>query len=117
LVERFVYTEDVGGSSPSSPTIKQKLQNVKTIFEWARKSSLGKLFPHENPLAVVQMPEIKEVSSEQRTLTLAEARKVLTMARSETSPEKRWLPWLCAYSGARINEVNRSGFFGDHQLN
>jgi hypothetical protein len=33
LVERFVYTEDVGGSSPSSPTI--------LFFKICRKAALG----------------------------------------------------------------------------
>ena len=31
LVERFVYTEDVGGSSPSPPTMKSKLTMIYEV--------------------------------------------------------------------------------------
>lgn len=87
-------------------TIKQRLQNVKTVVEWARKQSLGKrMFPTGNPLELVQPPNYQTVASNERTYTLLEAKQVLTAARKEKRPELRWLPWMCAYSGARINEV------------
>lgn len=49
----------------------------------------------------------------QKGFTQAEAVKILTATldtpSSMISPEKRaarrWLPWLCAYSGARVNEI------------
>jgi hypothetical protein len=49
----------------------------------------------------------------QKGFTQAEAKKILTATvatpSSMISPEKRaarrWLPWLCAYSGARVNEI------------
>jgi hypothetical protein len=34
LVERFVYTEDVGGSSPSSPTKFLKEIHIVTSFQF-----------------------------------------------------------------------------------
>lgn len=86
-------------------TIRQRLQNIGTIIEWARKQSLGELFPNGNPLDVVELPKRDGVRSEDRTYTLAEARKILLTARKQTKAELRWLPWLCAYSGARIEEV------------
>ncbi len=61
--------------------------------------------PDRNPVEIVQLPKAKTVNSADRTYTLEEARQVLTAARKESAPELRWLPWLCAYSGARINEV------------
>ena len=91
----------------SNNTIKQRLQNVSTVVEWARVQSLGTLFPLGNPLELVQPPAHKTVASDERAYTLAEARIVLKAARKEKYPETRWLPWLCAYSGARISEVSQ----------
>lgn len=89
----------------SNSTIKQRLQNLSTIVEWAREQSLGGLFPHGNPLALVKPPSHQSVPGAERAYTLGEARIVLKAARNERAPELRWLPWLCAYSGARIQEV------------
>lgn len=98
----------------SNNTIKQRLQNLKTVVEWARQQNLGKLFPAGNPLSLVRPPDYQSVPSHERTFTMQEARTVLQAARKETAPELRWCPWLCAYSGARINEVaqlSASSFF------
>ena len=89
----------------SNNTIGQRLQNLRTVVGWARKQSLGELFPSENPLAIVERPAFRPVSSVDRTYRIAEGRTVLLAARKETAPELRWLPWICAYSGARINEL------------
>ena len=53
------------------------------------------------------------VPPRQKGFTAAEAKTILTATldtpSSMISPEKRaarrWLPWLCAYSGARVNEI------------
>ena len=95
-------------------TIKQRIQNLRTIVEWARKQSLGELFPAGNPLAPVELPAFQSVPSSERTYTMNEARTVLTAARKGENAETRWLPWLAAYSGARINELaqlTRGDFF------
>ncbi len=104
----------------SNSTIAQRLQNLSTVIEWARKQSLGELFPHGNPLDLVERPERDGVRSKDKTYTLEEARKILRAARMQTKPELRWLPWICAYTGARIEEVaplKPNDFFtyeGDH---
>ncbi|MGY6705660.1 hypothetical protein [Roseinatronobacter sp.] len=89
----------------SNNTIKQKMQNVRTVVKWADEASYGKLFSGGNPIQEVRLPEANRAISEERTLRLSEAREILISARAENAPEKRWLPWMCAYSGARINEV------------
>jgi integrase len=89
----------------SNNTIGQRLQNVRTVIEWARKNSLGELFSNGNPLEVVERPSFQPKPSDLSTYTLAEAKMVLAAARKETASDLRWLPWVCAYSGARIEEV------------
>lgn len=89
----------------SNNSIKQRLQNLRTVLEWARQHSFGELYSTGNPLDVVKPPAFQTVASDARTYTMDEAKTVLLAARAQTKPETRWLPWLCAYSGARINEV------------
>lgn len=104
----------------SNSSIAQRIQNVRTVIQWARKQSLGELLPQGNPFDLIERPERDAFRSADKTYTLEEARKILRAARKETKPELRWLPWLCAYSGARIGEVANlkpSDFFpyeGDH---
>lgn len=93
------------GGTLSNNTIGQRLQNVRTVIEWARVHSLATLFPHGNPLALVERPSFQPKPSDLSTYTMAEAKTVLTAARKEKRSDLRWLPWMCAYSGARIEEV------------
>ncbi|MBV0912535.1 DUF6538 domain-containing protein [Anianabacter salinae] len=89
----------------SNNTIRQRLQNLSALLEWVRKQSLGELYTTGNPVAVVPIPEAAAASSEDRTLRMSEARAILRAAREEAKPTLRWVPWMCAFSGARINEV------------
>jgi integrase len=89
----------------SNTTIRQRIGNLSTIIEWAIKQSLGELYPNGNPVAKVTPPEGQSVRSEDRTLRLDEAKKILLASRKETKPELRWGPWLLAYSGARVGEI------------
>jgi integrase len=89
----------------SNNTIAQRLQNISTVMQWGQQHTLGKLYAHQNPVNLVKRPEKRGVRSEDRTLRLEEARAILRAARAETAPTLRWLPWLMAYSGARVSEV------------
>ena len=97
-----------------SNTVGQRIQNLRTIVQWAKEHSLGELYPNGNPLDIVKRPTFRSVSGAERAYTLDEVRIALLGARKEIEPELRWLPWMCAYSGARINEVaqlTKSDFF------
>lgn len=110
---RTVIPEEVDGwkhnllkeGELSNNTIAQRLQNLRTVMQWGQQHTLGKLYTGVNPVDVVKRPEKRGVRSEDRTLTLAEARTILRTARTETVPTLRWLPWMMAYSGARVSEV------------
>lgn len=101
----------------SNNSIKQRLQNLRTVLEWARQHSFGELYSTGNPLDVVKPPAFKPVASDARTYTMDEAQTVLLAARRQAKPETRWLPWLCAYSGARINELAQLRPMNFFQLN
>jgi len=85
--------------------VGQYIQNLGTVIKWACLQAPGKLYPAGNPVKEVKRPGYVEVPSDVLTFTLDEARAVLQAARRETKPELRWVPWFCAYSGARVNEI------------
>ncbi len=93
------------GGKLSNNTIAQRIQNVATVIDWARRQSLGELFPTGNPLALVERPQGAPRGSSERTLRMDEARLILRESRKTTRPELRWLPWMMAYSGARVEEL------------
>jgi integrase len=83
---------------------------VKPVFGWAEKNKLIT----SNPVAGVSVRVPRRVRTrEERGFTDAEAKIVLTAATainwqahgSFKAFACRWLPWLCAYTGARIGEM------------
>ncbi|WP_297778512.1 site-specific integrase [uncultured Roseovarius sp.] len=86
-------------------TVRNRVENVRTVVGWAMAQSFGELFANGNPFYLIELPSYTETPSDMRAFTSEEARQVLRAARKETNVDLRWLPWLCAYSGARINEV------------
>ncbi|MHA6644611.1 integrase [Mesorhizobium sp. A623] len=86
-------------------TVKQKLQNVRTVLNWGRQADPVNFLPAGNPLIGLKTPDYKKTPSYLHAFTIEEATLILSKARQETKPFLRWIPWLCAYSGMRISEV------------
>jgi integrase len=96
---------------PISPkTVKgSDLAGLKVVFDWAvanRKMS-------SNPATDVTLKLGKERRTRIKGFTDTEAATILRHARDHkrgkerptTFAAKRWVPWLCAYTGARVGEV------------
>jgi integrase len=77
-----------------------KLVAVRTILQWGVES---RRLP-SNPAAGVRMV-VKKGSKGRRGFTDVEAATILSAALREANPVLRWIPWLCAYSGARLSEM------------
>lgn len=78
-----------------------KLAPVRAIFQWAVDNR--KL--DGNPAARINI-DLKARSSEKRRgYTDDEAKIILRAARTEKEAHKRWVPWVCSYTGARISEI------------
>ena len=82
---------------------------IKPVFEWARSNKLI----GSNPAAgiTVSVPKRQRHRTE-KGFTAQEAQAVLTAATeidwgdgTFTSFAFRWVPWLCAYTGARVGEI------------
>jgi integrase len=78
-----------------------KLAPVRAILQWATDNR--KL--DANPATRINI-DLKARSSEKRRgYTDDEAKVILQAARKEKEAFRRWVPWICAYTGARIAEI------------
>lgn len=85
-----------------SKTIQNaRLAPVRAVFQWGRDNRLLAENPAERVTIEIRIP----ASERKRSFTDDEARTILTAARMQTDPVKRWVPWLGAYSGARVSEL------------
>jgi integrase len=98
------------GKTISAKTVKDSdLAGLKTIFGWA----VSNLRMPTNPAAGISIKVGKPVKLRSKGFTDAEASAILTAAANLvpsreqpwTFEAKRWVPWLCAYTGARVGEL------------
>ncbi len=107
---RLASTNPRSGRPISAKTVKDSdLAALKTVFGWARVN--GKM--DTNPAEGVTIKLGKPPRVRSKGFTDAEAKAILTAAlrltRGRETPKtfeaKRWVPWLCAYTGARVGEL------------
>jgi integrase len=87
------------------------LSASRTVFTWAK----GHKRVHRNPFAEVKVDVPRKVVTreEGKAFTDAEVRTILKASLEYTKPvtpterARRWVPWLCAYSGARAGEITQ----------
>lgn len=98
------------GRPISAKTIKDSdLSGLKAVFGWAVSGRRMAV----NPAAGITIKLGKKRKLRPKGFTDAEARALLAAAwhlkRGKEQPKtfaaKRWAPWLCAYTGARIGEM------------
>ncbi|WP_282061675.1 DUF6538 domain-containing protein [Roseobacter litoralis] len=89
----------------SNNTIGQRIVNVGTVWGWAQRQGHIPADTLRNPLHDVEQPEYELRAADEKTFTMDEARTILRASLKETRADLRWLPWLCAYTGARVNEL------------
>jgi integrase len=80
-----------------------KLGAVRAIFQWATDNGVV----HENPFAKVTISVKKKPGERRRGYSDEEASRVLRAAEKEASAHRRWVPLLCAYTGARVSEISQ----------
>ena len=100
------------GGSLSPKTVNDTyLSIVRTVFRWGVENDRVKHDPSSLVKVRAQSRQVtrsKGLTDKEAALILAAARKP---ARSRISPERafarRWVPWICAYTGARVNEITQ----------
>ena len=86
----------------SAKTIRDaKLASVRAVFRWAVENRHVSV----NPAEAVSIDVKANLNQRKRGYTSEEASKVLKAALEARDPVRRWIPWLCAYSGARLSEI------------
>lgn len=107
---RLSAVDPTTGKSLSSSTVRSgDLAPLKTVFGWG----LSNLHLPSNPAEKITMKVGKPQRLRSKAFTDAEAMALLTAAtgvvRDRETPKalaaKRWVPWLCAYTGARVGEM------------
>lgn len=78
-----------------------KLAAVKAVFAWAVENELLR----ENPGSRVSVVRKAKPDERMGAFSPDEATAILAAAKKEKSPVRRWVPLLCAQSGARVAEV------------
>ncbi|ETD82012.1 DUF6538 domain-containing protein [Rhodobacter capsulatus] len=89
----------------ATKTVRDKVSSIRSVLSWGQSHSSKKLFPAGLPFDDLELPEPEERDSAERTYTVAQAETILTAARQQQAPFKRWVPWMLAYSGARVSEI------------
>jgi len=107
---RLASTNPRNGQPISAKTVKDSdLAALKTVFGWAKAN--GKM--DTNPAGGVTIKLGKPRKLRTKGFTDAEAEAVLVAAlrvrrgreKPKTFAAKQWVPWLCAYTGARVGEL------------
>lgn len=98
------------GKHIAAKTVKDSdLASLKTIFGWAASN----LRMSTNPTTGITIKLGKPAKLRSKGFTDEEAKAILSVAtileRTVEQPwtfaAKRWVPWLCAYTGARVGEL------------
>ncbi|HEY8333780.1 MAG TPA: site-specific integrase [Tardiphaga sp.] len=84
---------------------------MKSFFGWAQR---GLKIPTD-PCAKIVVEISDKHETEMRGFTDAEAAVILSAAlapmselmSAENAAARRWVPWICAYTGARVNEITQ----------
>lgn len=97
----------------SSTISNGDLAAVRKILEWAAASTFVPSITENVAEAVRLRSKTKKIKTGARSFSLEEANTILA-ATLLPAPElrsgraaRRWVPWLCAYSGARVGEIGQ----------
>jgi len=108
-VIRYAEYRVASGTNPRTVN-EGDLSALKSVFGWGAKS---KRIPF-NPAQGVRVPEGKKLRLRERGFSDDEAAAILkaSLAYQKTPQEsvevaaaKKWVPWLCAFTGARVGEM------------
>lgn len=88
------------------------MAHPRALLNWARRNDLITNRPFDD----IDPPAISNQQVRDREFTLEESKLILKATLEPTSGRmttegvaaRRWIRWLCAYSGARVNEITQA---------
>ena len=111
----FAFLEHLAASGTVQPKSigRVDLVAIKSVYKWAKRH---KKLP-SNPAAELfyEVPTAQEVEDDKRGFYDVEANAILRASVERPSGRlswshaaaRRWVPWLLAYTGARVNEITQ----------
>ncbi len=105
------HRRDVDGIAPRTIN-RNDLVAVSSIFAWATTRQGGRK-RDENPARGIKLDVDRQTTTREKHFEDHEVSAILIAARNakpsrrypRASASRRWAPWICAYTGARIQEV------------
>jgi integrase len=95
------FKEKLAEKGLQAPTINRYLSEIKGPLKWGFKNEkIG-----TNPTEDVVFARKDNGRSGRKGYTDEQARLILISARDEELPHRRWIPWVCALAGTRLDEV------------
>jgi integrase len=104
-----------GGKVRADVVQKNDVAAMSAVFGWAMKPIGGRLISN-NPASNVDLDARRPAPSREALFTQDEITRILTATLDPfqgRNPHptrvfaRRWVPWLCAYSGARVTEMTQ----------
>jgi integrase len=89
----------------SRKSVHDKITIIRSLMNEANRQAENQMFPGGDPWAALEMPNVIKGDSADRTYTLKDARHFLEFARTAHRTSFRWIPWIIAHTGARVNEI------------
>lgn len=97
---------------PAATINKNDLVAVSSVLGWATTPLAGRLLA-SNPAYKIRLPEDKKTVTREKRFRDSEIAAILLAARQarfnarmpRASASRRWAPWICAYTGCRIQET------------
>ena len=91
---------------------RNDLVAVSSVFAWATTRQGGRK-RSDNPVAGIRLDVDRQTTTREKFFKDSEVSAILLAARNakpsrrypRASASRRWAPWICAYTGARIQEV------------
>ena len=108
----LLQVDATDGRARSTRTVRDTyLAGVRTVFRWSAEN--GKIAV--DPTASVRVRVSTKPQLREKALRDDEAALILKASlgaqskglSAEHARARRWVPWLCAYSGARVNEMTQ----------
>lgn len=104
------HRRDADAIAPATVN-RNDLVAAASVFSFATTRD-GKRLRPDNPVAGVRLIEPKRKPAREPFFKAPEVRAILTLARgvavrgahARQAASRRWAPWICAYSGARVQE-------------
>jgi integrase len=112
------WIDKVAAEGRSTKTIKDTwLAAPRAVFAWAKRRR--KLRRSDNPFAGLTIEKHRPAVTREKEFSEAEAQTILRAALAlrniprhkgklvSVEAARRWVPWLCAYTGARVGEMTQ----------